>query len=94
MARPVLKSLLSPAMALIPRQYLTIKGRGGGGVPWPSAAQGQKGRAGAGSSLGNWACPTSLPEELADDKDLGAKCSPGGWAEGWGGSITTVFPRK
>lgn len=26
---------------------------------------------------GDCACPTSLPEELAEDKDLGAKCLPG-----------------
>lgn len=50
---------------------------------WPGIAdRGAKGRAGEGSSLGNWAGPTSQPEELADDKALGAKCSPGRWGEG------------
>lgn len=43
--------------------------------------EGQKGRAGEGSSLGNWAGPTSQPEELADDKALGAVFT---WALGEG----------
>lgn len=43
--------------------------------------EGQKGRAGEGSSLGNWE-GSPQPEELADDKALGAKCSPGCWGDG------------
>lgn len=50
--------------------------------------EGQKGRAGGGSSLGNWAGPTSQPEELAGDKALGAKCSPGRWGRE-GRSVTS-----
>lgn len=74
-------------MALIPSQHQTSKRRGGGGVLWPGFPdRGAKvdGRAGEGSSLGNCACPTSMPEELAEDKDLGAKCLPGIGGAGWG----------
>lgn len=66
-------------MALISSQHQTSKRRGGGGVLWPGFPdrRGKKGQVEGGSSLGNCACPTSLPKELAEDKDLGAKCLPG-----------------
>lgn len=64
-------------MALIPCQHLTA--RGGVEVGCCGLAlrtEGQRGRAGESRSLGNWVCPTSPPEDLADEKDPGARCSP------------------
>lgn len=79
MARPVLKSLSLPShgLDLQPTPNQQEKGWRRGAVAWLFRQKGEKGQVEGGSSLGNCACPTSLPKELAEDKDLGAKCLPG-----------------
>lgn len=93
-ARPVFKSFILPSCdGLDPWPTPNQSGKGWGQVLWAGIAdRGAKGRAGEGSSLGTRACPTSLPEEPADDKDPGAKCSPGSW--GWGWWLGKPFSRE